>query len=71
MIKDGLIHQRMDTQKSFLGSQSKYVMREFNTLENFSNSPHNFVLNSGTHSITDRKSVSNFNFKIDSDGNKV
>lgn len=54
-----------------LGSQSKYVVEKFNTLEDFSNSPHNFVLNSGTHSTTDGKSASNFDFKTDSDGNKV
>ena len=54
-----------------LGSQSKYVVQSFKTLDDFSNSPHNFELNSGTHSTTSGDSAKDFDFKLDADGNKI
>jgi hypothetical protein len=56
---------------SSFGSQSKYVVQTFKTLDDFSNSPHNFELNSGTHSTTSGDSAKDFDFKLNSDGNKI
>ena len=41
------------------------------TLDDFSNSRHNFELNSGTHSSTSGDTAKNFDFKLDGDGNKI
>ena len=56
---------------SAFGSTSKFVVQKFNTIEDFRNSPHNFVLADGTHSTSEGKEAISFNFKLDGDGNKV
>lgn len=56
---------------SAFGSTSKFVVKKFNTIEDFRNSPHNFELADGTHSTSKGEEASNFNFKLDGDGNKI
>lgn len=70
--KDGWTYISKDgfTDSAF-GSQSKYIVQKFGSIEEFRNSAHNFVLADGTHSTKDGKAASSFNFKLDADGNKI
>lgn len=56
---------------SAFGSKPKFVVQKFSSIEEFRNSPHNFVLEGGTHSTAEGKEASFFNYKVDSDGNKI
>jgi RHS repeat-associated protein len=57
---------------SFWGaSSSKYVVRQFKTVAQFRNSPHNFQLVSGAHSTTSGTEASTFNYAVDKKGNKI
>lgn len=57
--------------KALFKSKSKFVAETFSSLEDFKNSPHNFVLKSGTHSTTDGTSADDFDFELDENGNKI
>ena len=62
--KDGFTGSAFD-------SKSKFVFYIFISKKEFRNSPHNFVLAEGTHSIKDGTVASSLNFKLDGDGNKI
>ena len=55
---------------SAFGSQSKYIDKRFNSIEEFRNSPHNFVTVE-THSTVEGKQASTLTYKLDNDGNKI
>jgi RHS repeat-associated protein len=56
---------------STFNSKSKFVLQKFSSIEEFRNSPHNFVLAEGTHSTSEGKEAKEFNFKLNEKGEKI
>jgi RHS repeat-associated core domain len=52
-------------------SPSKYIVKSFGSLEEFSNSSHNYDLKSGKHSTEGGKEAATFDFELDDKGNKI
>ncbi|HSH64813.1 MAG TPA: RHS repeat-associated core domain-containing protein [Bacteroidia bacterium] len=56
---------------SVYGSPSLYVVKKFNTVKDFRDSEHNYVLRNGVHSTTDGTEAKTFNYALDIEGNKI
>ena len=51
--------------------ESNYIVKEFSSLEEFSESAHNYQLSEGFHSTSDGTEADTFSFKLDKEGNKM